>query len=47
MVTILKKLNESHHDLVKGALSTKGFAKYFYENCKCDQIKAAVDEILK
>ena len=47
MVTILKKLNESHHDLVKGALSTKGFSKYFYENCKCDQIKAAVDEILK
>jgi hypothetical protein len=47
MATILRKLNESHHDLVKGALSTKGFAEYFYDNCKCEEIRAAVDEILK
>ncbi len=47
MVTILKSLNKSHHDLVKGALSTEGFGKYFYENCKCEKILAAVQEILK
>ncbi len=46
MVTVLKNLNKSHHDLVKGALSTEGFAKYFYDNCKCDKMLAAVKEIL-
>ncbi len=46
IVTVLKNLNKSHHDLVKGALSTEGFAKYFYDNCKCAEIKAVVDEIL-
>ncbi len=46
IVTVLKNLNKSHHDLVNGALSTEGFAKYFYDNCKCAEIKAVVDEIL-
>ncbi len=46
IVTVLKNLNKSHHDLVKGALSTAGFAKYFYDNCKCDEIMAVVKEIL-
>ncbi len=46
IVTVLKNLNKRHHDLVKGALSTAGFAKYFYDNCKRDDIKAVVEEIL-
>ena len=44
MVTILKNLDQ---DLVKGALSGAKFKELFYANCKCDEIKAAVDEILK
>ena len=43
MVTILKKLDK---DLVRGALSGEKFAEYFYEDCKCDEIKAAVKEAL-
>lgn len=44
MVTILKNLDQ---ELVKGALSTKGFKEFFFDNCKDDAIKAAVTEILK
>ncbi len=44
MVTILKNLDR---DLVKGALSGAGFQEYFFANCKCDEIKEAVEEILK
>ncbi len=43
MVTILKNLDK---DLVRGALSGEKFAEYFYEDCKCDKIKAAVKEAL-
>ena len=43
MITILKKLDK---DLVRGALSGEKFAEYFYEDCKCDEIKAAVKEAL-
>ncbi len=39
-------LKELDRDLVKGALSTKGFKDYFYDNCKCDKILACVKEIL-
>ncbi|MBP3873174.1 MAG: RpiB/LacA/LacB family sugar-phosphate isomerase [Lachnospiraceae bacterium] len=46
MAVILRNLNESHHDLVKGALSTAGFRKYFFDNCQCDRIREAVNEIL-
>lgn len=34
------------HDLVKGALSTKGFAEYFEDNCKDAKILACVKDIL-
>lgn len=43
MVTILKELDQ---DLVKGALSGPKFKEYFFENCKCDKIAAAVKEII-
>ncbi len=43
MVYILKNLDR---DLVKGAISGEKFKEYFFANCKCDKIKAAVEEIL-
>ncbi len=43
MVTILQKLDR---DLVKGALSGAKVQEYFFDNCKCDEIAAAVREIL-
>lgn len=43
MVTILKNLDR---DLVKGALSGEKFAEYFFADCKCDAIAAAVREVL-
>ena len=33
-------------ELTKGALSTEGFDKYFWDNCKDETIKATVKEIL-
>lgn len=41
---ILKELDQ---ELVKGALSTEGFGKYFWENCKDEELKNTVKEILK
>ncbi|MBQ7370958.1 MAG: RpiB/LacA/LacB family sugar-phosphate isomerase [Blautia sp.] len=41
---ILKELDP---ELVKGALSTKGFREYFFDNCQDDTLKATVTEILK
>lgn len=43
MVTILKKLDT---ELVKGALAGEKFQEYFFTNCKCDEIAAAVREVL-
>lgn len=43
MVTILKNLDQ---ELVRGALAGKNFKEYFYENCKCNDMKACVDRIL-
>ncbi len=43
MVYILENLDR---ELVKGALSTKNFKEYFFANCKCDKIRAAVEKIL-
>ena len=43
MVTILKNLDR---ELVKGALSGAKVQEYFFDNCKCDEIAAAVREIL-
>lgn len=40
---ILKELDK---DLVKGALSTKGFKDFFYANCKDEKILNCVKEIL-
>lgn len=39
-------LPELDHDLVKGALSTKGFKDYFEANCKDEKILACVKKIL-
>lgn len=44
--TILKKLDENDHELVKGSFATEGFAKYFFDDCKCGELKAIVTEIL-
>lgn len=43
LVTILKNLDQ---ELVKGALSGAKFKEYFYANCQCEEIKAAVKEIV-
>ena len=43
MVDILKNLD---HDLVKGAPPGEKFQEYFFANCKCDEIAAAVKEVL-
>lgn len=40
---ILKSIDQ---ELVKGALATAGFEKYFWDNCKDDGLKAVVKEIL-
>jgi len=40
---ILKSMDR---ELTKGALSTEGFEKYFWDNCKDETIKATVKEIL-
>lgn len=42
--SILKELDR---DLVKGALSTKGFDEFFWDNCKDEELKEVVAEILK
>lgn len=39
-------LKDIDRDLVKGALSTKGFAEYFEANCQDEKILATVKEIL-
>lgn len=44
LVTILKNLDR---ELVKGALSGEKFRKYFFENCKDEQIAECVKEILQ
>lgn len=43
MADILKSLDR---DLVKGALSGERFSEYFFADCKCEKIAAAVREIL-
>lgn len=39
-------LKEMDRELTKGALSTAGFDKYFWDNCKDETIKNTVKEIL-
>lgn len=43
MLTILKNIDQ---DLLKGAISGPNFSEYFFENCKCDEMAAAIKEIL-
>ena len=33
-------------ELVKGALSHERFSEYFFEDCRCDEMKATVEKIL-
>ena len=39
-------MKELDQELVKGALSGAQFKELFYANCKCDKIKAVVEEIV-
>lgn len=43
MVTILKNIDQ---ELLKGAVSGERFKEYFFENCKCDEIREYVKEVL-
>lgn len=43
MVTILKNIDQ---DLLKGAIAGPKFKEYFYANCKCDEIKAVIKDII-
>ena len=43
LTDILKDLDP---ELVKGALSGEKFKEFFYANCRCDKIAAAVKEII-
>lgn len=43
MVTILKNIDQ---DLLKGAIAGPKFKEYFYANCKCEEIKAVIKEII-
>ena len=40
-------LPELDRELVKGALSGERFAEYFFADCKCDELRAVVEELLK
>ena len=44
LTNILRNLD---HDLVKGALSGEKFQEYFFANCKDEEIKTVVKEILE
>lgn len=39
-------LKEMDRELVKGALATKGFAEFFWDNCRDEELKAVVKEVL-
>ena len=43
MLTILKKIDQ---DLLKGAVSGTKFKEYFYENCKDDEMKEYIKNLL-
>lgn len=43
MLTILKNIDQ---DLLKGAVSGPKFKEYFYANCKCDKMSAAIKDII-
>ncbi|MBQ1490455.1 MAG: hypothetical protein IIZ39_00730, partial [Blautia sp.] len=38
-------LRELDRDLVKGALATKGFDEYFWDNCKDEELAKVVKEV--
>lgn len=43
IITILKNLDR---DLVRGALSASGFRDAFFDKCRCDEVRKAVEEIM-
>jgi len=43
IMTILKNIDQ---ELLKGAVSGEGIKKYFFENCKCDEIAAYIRKVL-
>lgn len=43
MLTILKNIDR---DLLKGAVSGTNFKEYFFDNCKCDEIKEYIKNVL-
>lgn len=43
MLTILKNIDQ---DLLKGAVSGANFKEYFFDNCKCDEIKEYIKNVL-
>lgn len=44
IMTILENIDQ---DLLKGAVSGPKFKEYFFDNCKCENIKAYIEKILK
>lgn len=43
MITILNKIDQ---ELLKGAIAGPKFKEYFYQNCKCEEIKQAIIKII-
>lgn len=44
IMTILENIDQ---DLLKGAVSGPEFKEYFFDNCKCENIRAYIEKILK
>lgn len=44
IISILKEIDQ---ELLKGAISGEKFKEYFFENCKCEEIKSYIENILK
>lgn len=44
MVTILKNIDQ---DFLKETISGDKFQEYFFANCKCDEIRAIIESVLK
>lgn len=44
IMTVLENIDQ---DLLKGAISGPKFKEYFFNNCKCENIKAYIEKILK
>jgi len=44
IITILKEIDQ---DLLKGSISGEKFKQYFFENCKCENIKKLIVDVLE